>query len=148
MYMAPEIVQKNHKYTKSVDIWAIGIIMHQILTGNKHPIYDPKVDNRDILIEKLKTVKVVKADPTLSNLARNLFERLTSISMSQRYIAKDALLHPWITRKLSSDIPLTYYQRIQRVSNIRSKIFMFHFFAIISKVNEDKFLKHRPRPPM
>ena len=56
--------------------------MHQILTGNKHPLYDPKVDNRDILIDKLKTVKFVEADPSLSNLARNLFERLTSIHMS------------------------------------------------------------------
>ena len=37
LYMAPEVVFK-HEYTKSVDIWAIGIIMHIMLTG-KHPFY-------------------------------------------------------------------------------------------------------------
>lgn len=35
-FMAPEIVQ-NKKYTKSVDIWAIGIIMHLVMTKGKHP---------------------------------------------------------------------------------------------------------------
>ena len=28
MYMAPEIVNRDSRYTKSVDLWAIGIIMH------------------------------------------------------------------------------------------------------------------------
>jgi calcium/calmodulin-dependent protein kinase I len=36
-FMAPEIIQ-NKKYSKSVDVWAIGIIMHLVLTGGKHPI--------------------------------------------------------------------------------------------------------------
>ena len=42
-----------------VDIWAIGLIMHQILTGNKHPLYDHKVDDKDILIERLKKIREV-----------------------------------------------------------------------------------------
>jgi len=37
-YMAPEVAQ--HKpYTKSVDMWSIGIIMHMLITG-KHPFYN------------------------------------------------------------------------------------------------------------
>lgn len=38
IYMAPEMAFK-HEYTKSVDIWAVGIIMHLLLTGGKHPFY-------------------------------------------------------------------------------------------------------------
>lgn len=31
-YMAPEVI-KNEKYGKPVDIWAIGVIIHQLYTG-------------------------------------------------------------------------------------------------------------------
>ena len=36
-YMAPEVVKGNGKISKSVDIWAIGIIMYQMLSGGLHP---------------------------------------------------------------------------------------------------------------
>lgn len=42
--MAPEIALKK-KYTKSVDIWAVGIIMHMLLTGGKHPYFIKGVDS-------------------------------------------------------------------------------------------------------
>lgn len=112
IYMAPEIVNKNQKYTKSVDIWAIGIIMHQILTGNKHPYYDPKMgDDREALKEKLKKLRHVEPDKSLSKLAKNLFERLMAVPIPRRYTAKDALHHPWITRQLESEVPLAHFQR-------------------------------------
>jgi serine/threonine protein kinase len=45
IYMAPEIIAHNYEYTKSVDIWAIGIIMYELLTGGKHPLYVNGEDN-------------------------------------------------------------------------------------------------------
>lgn len=42
--MAPEVAL-NQDYTKSVDIWSIGIIMYEILTGGRHPIYISNEDN-------------------------------------------------------------------------------------------------------
>ena len=38
-FMAPEMINAGYNYTRSVDIWAIGIIMHMVLTGGKHPIF-------------------------------------------------------------------------------------------------------------
>jgi len=43
--MAPEILVYNREYTKSVDIWATGIIMYEVLTGGKHPLYIYGEDN-------------------------------------------------------------------------------------------------------
>lgn len=42
VYMAPEVAFE-HQYTKSVDVWAIGIIMHYVISG-KHPFYDKEND--------------------------------------------------------------------------------------------------------
>ena len=103
-YMAPEVAF-NHEYTKSVDIWAIGIIMHILLTGGKHPFFDREKDNAITFKKKLGAMKVVKPSDELSWLAQNLFQRLTTIQAHQRYTAKDALRHPWITRRHFDQIP-------------------------------------------
>jgi len=39
IYMAPELVSNRTHYTKSIDIFATGIIMFQLLTGGSHPLY-------------------------------------------------------------------------------------------------------------
>ncbi len=50
--MAPEVAL-SQEYTKSVDIWSIGIIMFEILTGGKHPLYESKEDNIETYKKKL-----------------------------------------------------------------------------------------------
>ena len=42
--MAPEMALKK-EYSKSVDIFALGIVMYNLLTGGKHPLYIYGVDN-------------------------------------------------------------------------------------------------------
>ena len=70
--MAPEVCNKA-EYTKSVDIWAIGIIMHIVLSGGIHPLYDKEYDNAETFALKLAQVKKIEAGPCLSWLAKNLF---------------------------------------------------------------------------
>ena len=41
LYMSPEVVDGKQNYTNHVDMWAVGIIMNEILTGGKHPLYVP-----------------------------------------------------------------------------------------------------------
>lgn len=67
-YMAPEVAF-NHEYTKSVDIWAIGIIMHILLTGGKHPFFNKETDNEKTFKKKLGAMKMVKPSEELSWLA-------------------------------------------------------------------------------
>jgi serine/threonine protein kinase len=52
IYMAPEVAL-NQEYTKSVDIWSIGIIMYEILTGGKHPLYESSADSLESYKKKL-----------------------------------------------------------------------------------------------
>ena len=37
-YMSPEMLF-NHKYYKPIDLWAVGIIMYQLLNNGQHPFY-------------------------------------------------------------------------------------------------------------
>ena len=52
IYMAPEVAL-GHDYSKSVDIWALGIIMHLLLTGGIHPFYKKNEDNRASFLKTL-----------------------------------------------------------------------------------------------
>lgn len=73
IYMAPEVASKL-EYTKSVDIWALGIIMHLVLTGDKHPFYEREKDNSESFKKKLAALKNhVEPDASFSWIAKNLF---------------------------------------------------------------------------
>lgn len=52
IYMAPEVAL-SQEYTKSVDIWSIGIIMYLILTGGKHPLFNFNEDTYESYKKKL-----------------------------------------------------------------------------------------------
>ena len=71
VYMAPEVAFE-HEYTKSVDVWATGIIMHYVITG-KHPFYDKEVDGSSSFKKKLKDLKKVEPIEQMSWVAKNLF---------------------------------------------------------------------------
>lgn len=77
-YMAPEVAI-HQEYTKSVDIWALGIIMHKLLTGNQHPFFDKKRDDISNFRKKLAEMKKVEPSPQLSWLSKNLFQRLMTV---------------------------------------------------------------------
>jgi len=77
--MAPEVVAFNHEYTKSVDIWAIGIIMYEVLTGGKHPLYDYKADNFESYKKKLQKLEQLDVPSEFSWIAKNLFLKLTKV---------------------------------------------------------------------
>ncbi len=44
--MAPEVAFKKD-YSKSVDIWATGIIMFMLLNGGSHPLFKDKENSEE-----------------------------------------------------------------------------------------------------
>jgi serine/threonine protein kinase len=130
--MAPEVASSK-QYTKSVDMWAIGIIMHMVLTGGRHPMYVKGVDTYDSFKTKLQTVKTIEPHPSMSKVAQNLFKRLTVVQASHRYNANECLQHPWITRKMDHTIPLSLMDKLQNLEferQLRTKMNLVQFLAV------------------
>lgn len=44
VYQAPEQMEKNKRYGKPVDIWAVGFMMYELIAG-KHPLWRSGDDN-------------------------------------------------------------------------------------------------------
>jgi len=110
LFMAPEQAT-GKRYGKRVDMWAIGVIIYQMLTG-KHPFFFSGDDEASYThriskepIEQLLANNMNKFD--ISPLAQSLLKRLLARGISDRYRVYQALSHPWITRNLNDPIPLT-----------------------------------------
>ncbi|CAI2383763.1 unnamed protein product [Moneuplotes crassus] len=110
-YMAPEMINKQG-YSKSVDIWALGIIMYNLISGGKHPLHQ-KGETTTEYKEKLKSKQKLTFDASFSDLAKDLIKKMCAYSPVYRYNIEQALKHPWITRSQETKPPLTYLEIIK-----------------------------------
>lgn len=146
IYQAPEQMQRI-SYGKAVDIWAIGMIMYELLTKGGHPELGPNIHKKvnmqiDDYITKISNIdssyKVTDKLKGFSKLSRSLIKNLCDPKPNRRYNAQRALKHPWITRNENDSIPLNLYEELQ--SNLIN-IDNGKFFIIIYKP-DFLFLSH------
>jgi len=78
-YLAPEIIL-NKGYNSSVDIWSLGILIYEMLTGWT-PWQD---DNRKKLFEKILKEALDLSNPNLSANAKDLLKRMLEKNVSKR----------------------------------------------------------------
>jgi len=76
-----------------------------------------------------------KFPPRFSRLARDFFVKLCSYPASQRYDARQALKHPWITRTSDDEIPLTQKEQLSLYDTETElrKIARLAFFVSVAK---------------
>lgn len=78
-YMAPEIIE-NKPYGKEIDLWCLGILIYEMLTGDL-----PRYDN-----------EVLKFPPDLSRPAEDLIKRLLRKDPSLRMTLEELENHIWL----------------------------------------------------
>ncbi len=94
-YTAPEIV-KDERYSKSVDMWAMGCVLYTLLCGFP-PFYDESIQ---VLTEKVAKGQYTFLSPwwdDISKPAQDLVSHLLTVDPEKRYTIKQFLAHPWIT---------------------------------------------------
>jgi serine/threonine-protein kinase RCK2 len=93
-YTAPEIV-KDERYSKSVDMWALGCVLYTLLCGFP-PFYDESIQT---LTEKVARGQYTFLSPwwdDISKPAQDLVSHLLTVDPDKRYDIKQFLSHPWI----------------------------------------------------
>lgn len=75
IYQAPEQIFTNARQSKSIDIFACGFILFEMLSGGKHPIMQ-KGEDKQQYRQKIKDFKGLKIDSSVEipPLAKNLIE--------------------------------------------------------------------------
>ncbi len=104
IYMAPEVLL-NQEYSFSVDIFAAGLLMFQMLEG-RHPFFARGITNQYYV--KLLTTTDPAPTRNWSKHGLSLFRRITRRDPLYRYTAAEALQHPWFQGDLlSASVPFS-----------------------------------------
>jgi serine/threonine-protein kinase RCK2 len=93
-YTAPEIV-KDERYSKSVDMWALGCVLYTLLCGFP-PFYDESIE---VLTEKVAKGQYTFLSPwwdDISKSAQDLISHLLTVDPEKRYTITEFLQHPWV----------------------------------------------------
>ncbi|KAI0126781.1 kinase-like domain-containing protein [Xylariales sp. AK1849] len=93
-YTAPEIV-KDERYSKSVDMWALGCVLYTLLCGFP-PFYDESIE---VLTEKVAKGQYTFLSPwwdDISKSAQDLITHLLAVDPEKRYTITEFLQHPWV----------------------------------------------------
>ncbi|CAD8126010.1 unnamed protein product [Paramecium sonneborni] len=122
LYQAPELIKKT-SYTRSVDIWALGIVVYNMLYNGEHPLYK----NGDTKIKYADKIKSFSLNFKMNEdqNAKNFLERTIAYLPEYRLTADQCLEHPWITGKGDISIPFTLNEIIQCQVKKEQKIAKF-----------------------
>ncbi|KAI8993344.1 kinase-like domain-containing protein [Pilobolus umbonatus] len=99
-YTAPEIV-KDQRYTKPVDMWALGCVLYTLLCGFP-PFYDESIQ---VLTAKVTRGEYTFLSPWWDNIsveAKDIIEHLLCVDPSERFTIDEFLDHPWMQNKVIS----------------------------------------------
>ncbi|KAF5402965.1 Serine/threonine-protein kinase 33 [Paragonimus heterotremus] len=141
LYMAPEVLN-GRSYTRQCDVWSLGIIMYQLLTGQL-PF---TAQNEEQLLGQINNFDVraiLQRIQCITSLAQECLTRVLNLDPAYRYSASELLLDPWISQfgvSFQDEQPLT--ELAERNSSVvdgctdmsvRASLFAAHLDSTLSK---------------
>jgi cell division cycle 2-like protein len=106
-YCSPEQLMGSRRYGPAVDMWALGCVMAELLTGQ--PLFE--ADTEEDVLQQIKDLRdefsttglhVFDVLPELSQAGREVLAGLLRFDPDERLTAADALQHRWFTEDAKS----------------------------------------------
>ena len=148
MYMSPEMIDGNGTYVS--DIWSVGVVVYQMITG-KLPFDGGEGDDNQILYEHIKTKEYNKEklnNVKCSEDVKDFIDKALQKDIKKRMNVEEALNHPWIKKfNINSlDPSLINNDSIQLFLNFSKKPALqkeiYYFLAKISNENDIAIYKN------
>jgi calcium-dependent protein kinase len=135
--MSPEIIQGVSD--PKTDVWSVGVIMHQMLTG-KYPFYSNGKDSLLDLIEKKKFDSSLLDSSDCSDEAKDMVKKILIKDCTKRLSSKQCLEHPWIKKYATQkDSHLLNAQTIKTLKQFSTKsALQKEIYFFIAKVSKEK----------
>ncbi|KAI5790216.1 kinase-like domain-containing protein, partial [Geopyxis carbonaria] len=106
-FAAPEMLRPAKcGYSSSVDLWSLGVIVHQLLSGlppfqhrdNSQCKHQMKELTDSIMNPDLNHMVTEAVWKDISNYAKDFVRNLICVDQKKRLSAKEAIKHPWLAR--------------------------------------------------
>ena len=148
MYMSPEMVDGKGTYVS--DIWSVGVVVYQMVTG-KLPFDGGENDENQILYGHIKNDEYNKEklnNVECSDDVKDFIDKALQKDIKKRMTVQEALNHPWIKKfnVNSLDPSLLNENTIQLLLNFSKKPALqkeiYYFLAKISNENDIAIYKN------
>ncbi|KAI8945523.1 serine/threonine-protein kinase [Xylaria longipes] len=94
-YIPPEMLRSgNASYTNAVDLWELGVLTYEFLTG-RPPFAD---DEDSVTRKKIRKLDIEPLPASISSEAKDFVHSLLVLDPSSRLPLEDLLEHPWIVK--------------------------------------------------
>jgi calcium-dependent protein kinase len=111
-YLAPEVLKGS--YTKSCDIWSLGVFLYFLLTG-KQPFKGNCIES--VYQKASRGYKSLNLESLsqISPSAKDLLQKMLTVQVFKRISIKSALSHPWFLNNTQThEIPSTVFKSLSK----------------------------------
>ena len=103
--MAPQVLEKRKGYNEKADIWSLGTIFYQMLTGEQ-------LFNVDIFEKLEKGEYSIPIDIELSNETISFLKSMLQYNEESRASAKELLKHDFLTKNTDNFTKMTFEEEV------------------------------------